>query len=215
MTILRICFVGDSITVGTGDDDFLSWPGRLCQRECKKGHDLALYNLGIRGDTSDMVRARWRAECEARTPPDVAVALVFAFGINDACEDVGNGTGLRVPLAKSLANARAVLEPAKAWLPTLWIGPTPVDEAKMPLRPRPSINYHFRNSVIGEYNAAFGALARELGVPYLDLFSVFKDKSPFAADLTKGDGVHPLRDGYALMADAVERWPAWRAWLDR
>lgn len=212
MTHLRVCFVGDSITVGTGDDDFLGWPGRLCARERAKGHDLALYNLGIRGDTSDLIRPRWRAECQARTPPDVSCALLFAFGINDSVDDAGQGP--RVPLDRSLANARAILSEAKAWLPTAWIGPTPVDESKMPMRPRPSVNYTFRNADIAEYSRAFAGLAAELGVPYLDGFTPFAKDARFLADLAAGDGVHPLRAGYAQMTDLIERWPAWRAWLD-
>ncbi len=212
MTHLRVCFVGDSITVGTGDDDFLGWPGRLCVRERAKGHDLALYNLGIRGDTSDLIRPRWRAECQARTPPDVSCALLFAFGINDSVDDAGKGP--RVPLARSLANARAILSEAKAWLPTAWIGPTPVDEAKMPMRPRPSVDYTFRNAHIAESSRAFARLAAELGVPYLDCFTPFATDARFLADLAAGDGVHPLRAGYAQMTDVIERWPAWRAWLD-
>jgi len=41
MATLRICFVGDSITVGSGDTDFLGWPGRACIAETQRGHDDA------------------------------------------------------------------------------------------------------------------------------------------------------------------------------
>ena len=49
---LRMCFVGDSLLLGTNDDNYRGWPGRLCQRERETGHDVSLYNLGIRADTS-------------------------------------------------------------------------------------------------------------------------------------------------------------------
>ena len=212
MTVMRYAFVGDSITTGTGDDDFLGWPGRVCVRERKAGHDVTLYNLGIRGDTSKLIEPRWRRECEARFPPDVLCAIVFAFGINDSAEDVGKG--LRVPLPESLALAKTMLSEAKAWRPTLWIGPTPVDESLQPMRPRPGINYDFRNARIAEYSKAYAALAAELDVPYLDCYTPFEKNARIAADLHALDGVHPLRDGYSLMAERIGAWPAWRKLLD-
>ena len=44
MTELRICFVGDSITQGTGDDTALGWPGRLIAAARAQGHDFCGYN---------------------------------------------------------------------------------------------------------------------------------------------------------------------------
>lgn len=212
MTVMRYAFVGDSITNGTGDDDFLGWPGRVCVQERKAGHDVTCYNLGVRGDTSALIAPRWRQECEARFPPDVPCAIVFAFGINDSCEDLN--AGIRVPLPESLKLARAMLTEAKAWRPTLWIGPTPVDESLQPMRPRPSINYDFRNARVAEYNKAYTALAAELRVPYLDCYAPFEKDARIAADLHALDGVHPLRGGYDVMAKHVAAWPAWRKLLD-
>ena len=60
MTILRICFVGDSITQGTADKEYLGWPGRLCAGERARGHDLTCYNLGVRADTTADIARRWR-----------------------------------------------------------------------------------------------------------------------------------------------------------
>ena len=49
---LRMCFVSDSLLLGTNDDTYLGWPGLLCRREREAGHDVSLYNLGIRADAS-------------------------------------------------------------------------------------------------------------------------------------------------------------------
>ena len=87
MTELRVCFIGDSLVLGTGDDDFLGWPGRVMQRERQAGHDLTMCNLGIRGDTTTMIETRWRAEAEARMPAETPCALVFSFGCNDMAMD--------------------------------------------------------------------------------------------------------------------------------
>jgi len=59
MTTLRICFVGDSLTNGTNDEEFQGWPGRLCAAECARGHELTHYNLGVRAETSEQIEKRW------------------------------------------------------------------------------------------------------------------------------------------------------------
>ena len=213
MTTLRLCFVGDSITAGTGDAHYLGWPGRLCAAEAKRGHDLTSYNLGVRADTSRHVAQRWRAECAARLPDDMPGAIVFAFGINDTAVENG-GPEPRVPLQESLANARTILKEAKAWRPVLWIGPVPVEETMQPVRPAANVSYDLRNSRIAEYDRTFAGLAAELGVPYLDLFSAFGADARWARAGRAGDGVHPPAEGYALLAERVGAWRAWRAWLD-
>lgn len=211
MTALRVCFVGDSITNGTADETFLGWPGRLCVAARAEGHDLTNYNLGVRADTSVLIAARWEAECRARLPEAVNGRLVFAFGVNDTAEEVGQG--VRVPLARSLETAEAILARAKAWRPTLWIGPAPVVEAKQPLRPYPGLAYDFRNQRVGEYNAAYAALAARIGVSYLDVFRPLSAEPAWAQHVDAGDGVHPTAGGYDALAKLVGGWAAWRAWF--
>ncbi|MEX2009181.1 MAG: GDSL-type esterase/lipase family protein [Dongiaceae bacterium] len=212
MTTLRICFVGDSITAGTGDHAYLGWPGRRAARERAAGHDVTAYNLGVRADTSELVAARWRAECRARLPDHVAGAIVFAFGVNDAAIEAGQG--LRVPLERSVETADAILAAAKAWQPVLWIGPAPVPKDGVELSPAPGVAYAFANTRIAAVNDAYRAAAAGIGVPYLDLFAALAATPDWAAALARGDGVHPAAEGYALVAGTVGAWGAWRAWFD-
>jgi acyl-CoA thioesterase-1 len=212
MTTLRICFVGDSITNGTLDGDYLGWPGRLCAAERAAGHDLTLYNLGIRADTSADILARWQAECAARLPDHTPGALVFAFGVNDAADE--QGVGLRVPLDQSVENARAILGAARTMKPTLWVGPAPIDESRQPLSPAPGVAYAFDNARTAALSHAYAALAGTLDIPYLDLFTDLAASAAWAEALAAGDGVHPVASGYALIAERLRAWPAWRDWLD-
>lgn len=211
MTTLRICFVGDSITNGTLDDEVLGWCGRLCAGERARGHDLTCYNMGVRADTSEEIKARWRAECEPRLPPHVNGGLVFSFGVNDMADQ--EGIGLRVPLEQSLANASEMLFRASEWLPTLWIGPAPAEMSMQPLRIADTVVFDFKNDRTRELNSRFADLAGEMGVPYLDLFTPLAGDPRWSAALQAGDGVHPVADGYALMAEQVAAWPAWRVWM--
>jgi acyl-CoA thioesterase-1 len=212
MTTIRICFVGDSITAGTGDGEFLGWPGRVCAAERRRGHDISLYNLGIRGDTSAMIAPRWREECEARLPAIYQSALVFSFGINDIAREA-NGA-LRVDEDKSVAIARAMLSEAKAWKPVLMIGPTPVLKETLTLALPPGPARELRDSRLASATKAYAALCSEIGVPFLDIFTPLSSDQRFAKAMAAGDGVHPTADGYAVMAELVSRWPAWRKWFD-
>jgi lysophospholipase L1-like esterase len=212
MTVLRICFVGDSITAGTGDDNYLGWPGWLCTLERAKGHDITLYNLGIRADTSELIAARWRAECAARLPPEYPGALMFAFGVNEAAEEAGGKR--RVKPDRTATLARAMLGEAVAWKPTLMIGPAPIDEAKMPLKTG-AVQRDLRNARIGTLSRILDGIANDAGVPYLDLYTILSTDPVWAKALAAGDGVHPNGDGYARIAAIIGAWPAWRGWFDR
>lgn len=65
---MRICFFGDSFVHGTGDDDCLGWPSRLCAEARSRCHDITSYNLGICRDTSGDVAQRWEREAGTRLP---------------------------------------------------------------------------------------------------------------------------------------------------
>ncbi|MBT7248702.1 MAG: lipase [Rhodospirillaceae bacterium] len=209
MTKLRVCFVGDSITNGTGDTGFLGWPGRLCAAEVAAGHDLTDYNLGIRGDTSAEIGPRWRTECEARLPASLNGAVVFNFGLNDATEQDGE---IRVPMGQSIKNVRTMITDAKALYPTIWVGPTPVDETRQPMITDTGDSRDKRNRRTADYNLGFKALAYELEIPYLDMMSKLINEADWPSLLA--DGLHPNPDGHQKMAGLVGAWDGWRKLLD-
>lgn len=207
----RVCFVGDSYVNGTGDPEALGWRGRVCRAAWDAGRPITHYDLGVRGDTTDLIAARWRSECAARLSDDVDGRLVFSFGLNDAAEVAG--AGVRVPLERSVANARAIVGEAMAWRPTLWIGPPPANEPMSPMRPTPNLTVSFDQGRIDALNAAYAAVAAELGAPYLDLTTPLRGDPRYVASQTAGDGLHPGADGYRMIADLVLRWRPWRDWL--
>lgn len=215
MVQIRIGFVGDSITHGTGDETLLGWPLRAGQAEVARGHDVTVYNLGIRADTSALVAARWEAECAARLKPAFTCATVFAIGINDsAYEKSAALDGQRVPLDRSLETIGGMLAKARQFGSVLWVGPTPVVEAMMPLDRLPGVIYDFRNDEIAAFNESYAARAGDLGVPYLDLFTPFSADPAWEAALRKSDGLHPNSEGYVMMAARVCDWTGWRALFD-
>lgn len=215
MVQIRIGFIGDSITHGTGDETLLGWTIRAGQAEVARGHDVTVYNLGIRADTSELVDARWQAECRARLAPGFNCATIFAIGINDSAHEKSAAMdGRRVAQERSLAIIADMLTSARDFGPVLWVGPTPVIEEMMPLSRIPGVSYDFRNDAIGEYNQAYIAQAADLGVPYLDLFTSLSDDPAWDAALQKSDGLHPNAEGYEIMADKVGNWTGWRNLFD-
>lgn len=210
--LIRICFVGDSLTLGTGDAAALGWPGRVVQREAEAGHEISLYNLGIRGDTTALIKQRWRRECEARLPEIHQRALVFSFGVNDAAAQ--NDGSLRVAPEESLKNAEEIIAEAKAWLPTLWIGPTPIDPERQPYQSAVGLKFTYDNARIAGLSDAFAQIAGRLDVPYLDLFTPLSASDAWSASFQLEDGVHPTQSGYGMMAERVAGWSAWRNWFE-
>ena len=215
MVQIRMGFVGDSITHGTGDETLLGWPYRIGQAEVGRGHDVTVYNLGIRADTSELVQSRWLAECRARLIPAIDSATVFAIGINDSAhEKSADRDGRRVDLDKSLRVISELLDQAREFGPVLWVGPTPIIESFMPIDRIPGVVYDFQNEAIELYNSSYKEKAAELQVPYVDLFAAYKDHSGWAASLNASDGLHPNAKGYDLMASTIGAWSGWRALFD-
>lgn len=198
MTAIRVCFFGDSFVNGTGDDACLGWVGRACAAARQSGVDLTCYNLGIRRDTSADVLRRWEQEAWARLPPEHDGRLVFSFGANDCCL-ADDGAAVRVPHDVALANARTILTQARAWRPTLMVGPLPVCDAEVDAR-------------IATLSAAFAAIGESLGVPYLEVFQYAAKSEAWAREVAAGDGAHPNGLGYGAISEVFQRWPAWRGW---
>jgi acyl-CoA thioesterase I len=198
---MRVCFFGDSFVNGTGDDDGLGWVGRIVARARQGGSDLTGYNLGIRRNTSADVEARWMHEARLRLPAEHDGRLVFSFGANDCASNVIDG-GPRVARADSLAHAEAILKAASNWLPTLMIGPFSI------------IGEPDANDRIGALSADYAKLCDRLAVPYLEIFRLTLSSPLWMQEVIAGDGAHPNRGGYTLVADAVVNWSAWRAWIE-
>jgi lysophospholipase L1-like esterase len=194
---IRICFIGDSFTNGTGDDSALGWPGRVCASARARGHDVTMYNLGIRRETTDDIRARWRAEVTPRLPAGVDGRIVFSFGANDATVEHGQW---RVPPDLSAENARAIISRAMLSYPVLVVGLPPADEDdRMPRH--------------AELAQRYAGICEQLGVPFLDILEPIRLVAAWREEAAAGDGIHPNARGYAAIAELVDAWPAWRRWL--
>jgi len=201
-----ICIFGDSVVAGKGDEKGLGWPGRLWTREAAANTDLMFYNLGVNGETAADIAGRWRQDHARRVPPPLMSLLIFSFGLNDATLEE-DGTA-RLAHAESVRIARDMLRDAQAIGPTLWIGPTPVDESTQPRRSMTGQMRCKKNDQVADYNTAYRETAEALSLPYLNLFDDLKDDPHWLKQLC--DGVHPSTAGYDRIAESIGTWEPWR-----
>ncbi len=197
MVTMRICFVGDSIVNGTGDQECLGWAGRICAEAQRRYHDVTYYNLGIRRDTSADIMGRWRQEVACRFPDGVDARVVFSFGGNDVTVEDGVP---RVEFADSIRNTRQILGEAKQSYPVLMVGPPPTVDAE-------------KNEDTARLSKKLGLVCKELEVPYLDVFATLKESGTWIREAEAYDGSHPRAGGYSELAALVQEWPVWLSWF--
>ncbi|MDP1615913.1 GDSL-type esterase/lipase family protein [Phenylobacterium sp.] len=187
---MRLLAFGDSFVAGVGDPAHQGWLGRaLAGRP-----EVTAYNLGVRGDTSADVLARWSAEAEARLTEVEPCGLIFAFGRNDANAGAGRP---RLSAAESLKNAHQLLTQGAGRAPVLMIGPPPAEEPALAAR-------------LESLNEAFKALCVRLRAPYIDVLRPLAVSGTWLAEARAGDGAHPGAGGYQQMAELIAAHPAWR-----
>ncbi len=195
-TDVRVCFVGDSFVAGVGDPDQLGWVGRLAADSHTQGRPLTTYNLGVRRETTAEVLARMTAECTARLPPGCAAGVVLSLGVNDTTL-LGGRTRVAGPY--SVANLDMLMRQAHgAGWPTLVVGPPAVDD-------------EYQNDRIAGLDELFAALCHRRRVPYVSVQFDLRREATWRQEVRDGDGAHPGRAGYQILADLVR--PAWESWL--
>ena len=189
---IRICFIGDSLVNGTGDEAALGWAGRLCAMANASDIPVTYYNLGIRRNTSKDILLRWESECTLRLPDSCDGRIVLSCGVNDTIIEDGK---MRVDSVESCANVRAILRGARRYK-VLMVGPPPVIDDE-------------QNERIESLSLAFARETKALGVPYIDLFSALCTDDAYKREVERNDGAHPRNEGYSKMARIIGSSPSW------
>jgi len=186
---MHILFLGDSLTLGYGDEAYLGWPGRLCRDASARALGLTAYNLGLRRNDVAQVRARWREEAERRLMPGEPALLVFCLGAVDALRGF--------PEPGSVEEARLLLTEARDVAPCLLVSPPPVADTEGNVR-------------LASLCKALRAIADGLHIPFLDVYHPLAANEDYMRALAASDGIHPVGDGYALLARLVSEWDGWK-----
>lgn len=184
MVSMRICAFGDSFVAGTGDETALGWVGRLALDLSHSDKDATIYNLGVRGDTSIMVQRRWQREWASRTQIEGPKALLFAFGVNDCCDDADGRR--RVEIADSLNAAEAIWQEARGLGTVITLGPVPIADERI-------------NQRIAELDQRLAEGASNQAIPYLSVFPKLKAAAAWMDAVANWDGAHPNAKGYQAL----------------
>jgi lysophospholipase L1-like esterase len=192
----RVCFFGDSFVQGTGDPTGLGWVGRVVSAANAEHFWLTAYNLGIRRETSQELRARWEHEAGLRLDGHTG-RVVFSFGANDTTLE--NGL-VRVSLQQTLQNARAILAEASARYPTFMVSP-------------PALPDQHQNLRLSRLISELEDVCQEFNVPFLNMFQPLSSNITWMREASLGDGFHPAANGYSAYAELVKAWSAWREWV--
>lgn len=177
-----ICYFGDSITLGYGDEAGLGWAGRVSSGLREAGKDVTSYNLGVRKDTSVQLQHRWKSEAMVRRMPDTEFKLVFSFGV----ADVAN----KASTEESLAAGVSILTQAKAMGDVLVVGPTPINDRD-------------KREEITTLSRMLEGLCKRLDIPFVPTVDSMHRSFVYGQALNDGDGVHPAASGYADLADHI------------
>ncbi len=161
------------------------------------GLGLTAYNLGIRGETSEQVASRWRAEALPRLLAGADCRVVLSFGANDTSIEHDR---VRVDANRSSGALATILkEAAMIGLPTLVLGPAPVDDLE-------------QNRRIYSLSVSFAGVCVEHGVPFVSVIEPLLASPIWREQVAAGDGAHPGAEGYDALADLVLAG-GWLAWL--
>jgi acyl-CoA thioesterase I len=195
VTDQRLLFFGDSLVAGVGDPAGAGWVGHVVAASFAAGLGLTAYNLGIRGETSEQVASRWRAETLPRLLAGADCRIVLSFGANDTSIEHDR---VRVDADRSSSALATILqEAATIGLPTLVLGPAPVDDPE-------------QNRRIRSLSVSFAELCAERGVPFVSVIEPLLASPVWMEQVAGGDGAHPGAEGY----DALARLVLAGGWLD-
>lgn len=170
--------------------------GGVAARTHSSGQPLTAYVLGVRGQTSQQVAARFSSDAAARLPAGCHGRVVLAVGVNDTTLLDG---APRVPAAYSAGYLEQVLQPSReAGWPALVVGPPPIADGA-------------QNERIAQLDAVLAQVCAAARVGCVRVFDQLLDDPVWMREVAEGDGAHPGTAGYRRLADLV--WPHWHGWI--
>lgn len=194
---------GDSITYGAIDREG-GWTNRLrryldARMLDSKGKEFfMLYNLGISGDNTNGLLARFEPELKARLDESEEVIVIFAIGINDS-QYINEKENHRVSPADFEMNLKELFQQAKSngASKVIFVGLTEVDESKTMPIPWSKEKY-YDNESVRKYDNTVRTFAESNGLLFISMQGVLN-----TTDLA--DGLHPNTQGGEKMFEVIKK----------
>ncbi len=210
---MRIVALGDSLIYGFGDPEGGGWVERLRRHwMTPESPSHALYSLGVRGDRVRQVAERIESEFRNRGElrhrvPDV---IILSVGLNDSAR-LGRPDGKNFTAFEEFqTDLELLLERAQQLCSVLFVGMTPIHEAKMPF----SNCLYYNHADQRRYRDATQLACQHRQIPYLDILEQWLNRGEawWSARLTQ-DGLHPSSAGYAALLQDFLAWEAVQSWI--
>ena len=171
---IRIVAFGDSLMAGYRLAPDEAFPVRLAAKLKARGHDVAVANAGVSGDTT----AAGRARLDWSVPHDTD-AVILALGANDALRGL--------PPDQVRVNLEAMIVALKAKGADSLLAGMQAPRTYGP-----------------EYSGAFDRIFPELAAKHdLLLYPFFLDGIALDAKLNLDDGIHPNARGVDVIVDGI------------
>jgi len=205
-----LILAGDSIMYGSWDPEG-GWPGKLRNfldaRALRENNPVelntsgyvALYNLGIPGDTSRGLLQRFRSEVLPRINEEQKTIVLIAIGTNDAQFDFDHNQ-FKVPIEETEQNILELIHQARKFSKNIIVvGLPPVDEKKTaPLYWVEGT--HYTNENIKKYNDLIKKVAVKEEVGFININTNLKVHD---VSVLMEDGIHPSAFGHTLMFEEI------------
>lgn len=180
-TAPRIVFLGDSLSAGMGISSDLAYPKIIEDKLNADGYPTEILNAGVSGDTT--AGGLRRLDWILSQPANL---IVVQLGAND---------GMRgVPVEDIGKNLRSIVETIKE---------NQVDVMLMEMQLPPNYGEQYTTA----FKDLYPKIAEEKNI---SLVPFLLKNVGGRADLNQGDGIHPNKEGHALMADEI--YPTMQEW---
>lgn len=197
---MRVLIFGDSITQGFWDIEG-GWVSRIRKhydQQMIDGTDNdppTIFNLGVSGNSSDDVLARFENETKARATEEIA--FVVAIGVNDARTKAGVNYSDPNRYKQNLSEILRLAKQHSSKI--LFVGLTPCVEERS--NPVSWGDTGYTNGRIKEFDDALRQFCEEEQVLFVEVFEPFA-KAEAETELLP-DSLHPNDEGHQLVADLV------------
>ncbi len=196
---------GDSITEGLWDSQG-GWADRtkafVQSKEVASGiknyHEV--YNLGIDGNTTQQLIARFEAETTARLWPDEEIAFIFAIGTNDTLHR--NNSDFQSTPEQYQTELTQLAELARKFSSNItFVDLLPVEESLTNPIQSSSSGKCYTNDRISLFNETLHTFCEAQWLPCIKVSELYAQQN---YTTLLADGLHPNDQGHELIFNAVK-----------
>ena len=194
----RIVAIGTSSLFGRVDPQGGGYIGRLKSWHEQQAAHNAVFNLGISGETTTQMLARFEQELTPRKPDLILVNT----GSNDTRHRGTIAAPRDIPLITSLENLQSMIVIGRKLAPIVFISIYPILDAET--QPLMDTDYFYLQKDIAELAQATKRVCNENHLPYLNIFDEWNEREypPYI----HADGLHANEVGHQKIFEMLKEF---------